>query len=367
MNPQPKTLSTISESYLVLLEDIKARIRASQLKAALAINQELVQLYWWIGKEIVSRQNREKWGGQVLERLCKDLQSDFPGVGGFSRTNLFRMRAFYLSYAIVPQPVGQLESPPDFCLSIPWGHNIILVEKLKNLMEREWYARQAIANGWSRTVLEMWIDSNLYHRQGKAPNNFQKSLPPVQSDLAAQIIKDPYSFDFITTTKRVQEKEIENGLMNHLQKFLLELGNGFAFIGRQVPIRVGGEDFYLDLLLYHIKLRSYVLIELKARKFQPADAGQIDFYLAALDDKFRQPEDNPAIGLILCKSKDRVIVEYALRNKNCPIGVANFETEIVESLPEDFKHSLPSVEEIEAEATLYAQKAKLLEESHAIS
>jgi predicted nuclease of restriction endonuclease-like (RecB) superfamily len=206
----------------------------------------------------------------------------------------------------------------------------------------------------------MWIDSSLYHRQGKASNNFQKALPSVQSDLAEQLLKDPYTFDFLTIADEAREKEIEDGLMTHLQKFLLELGSGFTFVGRQVPIRIGNEDFRLDLLFYHIRLRCYFLIELKAGKFKPADAGQVDFYLAALDDKFRNPGDNPAIGLILCKSKDRVIVEYALRNKNCPIGVANFETELVESLPEALKATLPTIEEIEAEATLYTQKAKLL-------
>lgn len=243
---------------------------------------------------------------------------------------------------------------------LPWWHNVILIEKVKNFSEREWYARKAVENGWSRNVLEMWIDSALYHRQGKAPNNFQKALP-LHSDLAEQVLKDPYSFDFMTMTKEAQEKEIEEGLMTHLQKFLLELGNGFAFVGRQVPIRVGEEDFYLDLLFYHIKLRCYFLIEIKAGKFKPIDAGQIDFYLAALDEKYRNPGDNPAIGLALCKSKDRVVVEYALRNKMCPIGVANFETQLVESLPDNLKTSLPSIEEIEAEATLYAQKNNLPE------
>jgi predicted nuclease of restriction endonuclease-like (RecB) superfamily len=268
--------------------------------------------------------------------------------------------SFYLAYAIVAQPARQLETAPEFSLNIPWWHNVILVERLKNLAEREWYARKTVESGWSRNVLEMWIDSDLYHRQGKAPNNFQKALPSVQSDLAEQILKDPYSFDFLTIANEVREKEIEEGLMTHLQKFLLELGNGFAFVGRQVPIRIGSEDFRLDLLFYHIRLRCYFLIELKAGKFKPAHAGQVDFYLAALDDKFRNPGDNPAIGLILCKSKDRVIVEYSLRNKNCPIGVANFETELAESLPEGLKATLPSIEEIEAEANLYTQKVNLL-------
>ena len=360
MNPKLSTSFTLPESYLFLLQDIKIRIRESQIRAALAVNQELMRLHWWIGGEICKRQATEKWGSQVIEKLCKDLQSEFPGLRGFSRSNVFYMRAFYTSYEIVQKASGQLETPPDFCLNIPWWHNIVLIEKVKNFPEREWYARKAVESGWSRNVLEMWIESNLYHLQGKAPNNFQKALPSVQSDLAEQILKDPYSFDFLTLADEVREKEIEAGLMNHLQKFLLELGSGFAFVGRQVPIRIGSEDFRLDLLFYHIRLRCYFLIELKVGKFKPADAGQVDFYLAALDDKFRNPGDNPAIGLILCKSKDRVIVEYALRNKNCPIGVANFETELVESLPEDLKATLPTIEEIEAEATLYAQKANLL-------
>lgn len=360
MTPKTSALLKIPESYALFLTDIKTRIQESQLKAALTVNQELIKLYWWIGREICARQASEKWGSHVIEKLCKDLQMSFPGLKGFSRSNVFYMRAFYNAYEIVQKASGQLDLPPYFCLNIPWWHNIVLVEKVKNSVEREWYARQTVENGWSRNILEMWIDSNLYHRQGKAPNNFQKALPFIQSDLADQILKDPYSFDFLTVTQEAQEKEIEEGLMIHLQKFLLELGNGFAFVGRQVPIRVGSEDFYLDLLFYHIKLRCYILIELKAGKFKPTDAGQIDFYLAALDEKFRNPGDNPAIGLILCRSKDQVVVEYALRNKNCPIGVANFETELVGSLPDQFKGSLPSIEEIEAEAVLYTKQANLL-------
>ncbi len=312
MNPQSSL--TLPESYPLLLRDIKTRIRESQIKAALAVNQELLRLYWWIGREIVARQASEKWGSSVLERLCKDLQADFPGLSGFSRSNVFRMRAFYVAYSKVAQPARQLEDPPEFCLGIPWWHNVILIEKIKNLNEREWYARKTVENGWSRDVLVLWIESDLYKRQGKAPNNFQKTLPKPQSDLANQIVKDPYSFDFMTITNEAVEKDIEKGLMNHLQKFLLELGSGFAFVGRQVPIRVGDEDFYIDLLFYHIKLRCYFLIELKAGRFRPGDAGQINFYLAAIDDKFRNPGDNPSIGLILCKSKNRVVVEYALRN-----------------------------------------------------
>lgn len=349
MNPQTISPLILPESYPSLLENIKIRIRQSQIKAAMAVNQELIKLHWWIGLEIVKRQEAEGWKAQVIYRLCKDIQSSFPGLKGFSRSNIFYMRSFYLSYARIQQAAGHLEIPPDFCLNIPWWHNVILIEKVKNLTEREWYARKAVENGCSRSVLEMWIETGLYHRQGKAPNNFQTSLPAPYSDLAEQVIKDPYCFDFLTIIDETREKEIEDGLMDHLQKFLLELGSGFAFIGRQVPLRVGNEDYYLDLLFYHIKLHCYFLIELKAVKFRPDFAGQINFYLAAIDDKMRQPGDNPTIGLILCKGKDNLIVEYALRYSSSPITVANFETQLAKALPDNLKGTLPSVEEIEAE------------------
>lgn len=349
MNSKVASAVVLPESYPLLLESIKTRIRQSQIKAAMSVNQELIKLHWWIGSEIVKRQETESWGNNVIERLCKDIQSGFPGVKGFSRSNVFYMRSFYTAYAKVQQAAGQFENPPDFCLNIPWWHNVILIEKVKDLTEREWYARRAIELGCSRSVLEMWIETRLYHRQGKAINNFQKSLPAPYSDLAEQVIKDPYCFDFLTLVKDAQEKEIEDGLITHLQKFLLELGSGFAFVGRQVPLRVGEEDFYLDLLFYHIKLRCYIVIELKAVKFKPDFAGKINFYLAAIDDKMREPGDNPTIGLILCKGKDNVVVEYALRNNHSPITVANFETELAKALPDNLKSSLPTVEEIENE------------------
>lgn len=358
MNPKASLSLILPGSYSSFLQDIKTRIRESQIKAAISVNQELIKLHWWIGKEIAKRQEKEKWGSRVIEKLCKDLQTDFPGLKGFSRANVFYMRAFYNTYANVQQDAGQLETPPSFCLNIPWWHNVILIDKVKNLAEKEWYARKAVEHGWSRSVLEMWIESGLYQKQGKASNNFQKSLPPPYSDLAEQTLKDPYCFDFLTFTSKAREKEIEDGLMAHLQKFLLELGSGFAFVGRQVPIRVANEDYRLDLLFYHIKLRCYFLIELKSVKFKPEFAGQMNFYLAAIDDIMRNPGDNPTIGLILCKGKDRLVVEYALRNNLSPIGISNFETTLVESLPENLKNSLPSIEEIEAEATSFAQQAK---------
>ena len=355
-----KTNLILPESYLSFLEDVKTRIQQSQIKAAVSVNQELIKLHWWIGKEITNRQEKEKWGSQVIEKFCKDIQSNFPGLKGFSRSNIFRMKSFYLSYTIVAQAARQLETPPEFCLNIPWWHNVILIEKVKNFQEREWYAKNTIEHGWSRSMLELWIESNLYHRKGKAPNNFQKTLPSPQSDLAEQTLRDPYNFDFMTLIQEAREKEIEDGLMTHIQKFLLELGSGFAFVGRQVPVRVEKEDYCLDLLFYHIKLRCYFIIELKAVPFKPEFTGQMNFYLAIVDDKIKSAEDNPTIGLILCKSKNSVTVKYALEGVLSPIGVASYETALADALPSDFKASLPTVEEIEAEAALFEKKTRIL-------
>ena len=271
------------------------------------------------------------------------------------------MRSFYATYAIVQQAAGQLETPPNFCLNLPWWHNVILIEKIKSSQEREWYARSAINHGWSRSMLELWIESGLYQKQGKAPNNFQKTLPSPQSNLAEQTLKDPYNLDFIAALNNTREKEIENSLMLHIQKFLLELGHGFAFVGRQVPLRVGGEDYLIDLLFYHIKLRCYFVLELKAVSFKPEFAGQLNFYLSVVDDKIRGPGDNPSIGLILCKSKNEVTVKYALERIMAPIGVAGYETALAESIPENLSPSLPTIEEIEAETLLYTEKMKLIE------
>lgn len=342
-----KRPSILPKEYPELLKNLKKRIQTAQLKAAIAVNQELITLYWDIGKAIVERQKNEKWGAGVIEKLGTDLQNAFPGIEGFSRTNIFRMRAFYLAYEKIPQAVGQLRDLPFF--QIPWGHNAVLLEKLKKAEERLWYAQQTIQNGWSRAMLEIWIENNLYKRQGKAVTNFITTLPKPQSDLAHQTLKDPYNFDFISLTNKVLEKEVEDGLIEHIQQFLLELGAGFAFMGRQYPIQVEGETFYFDLLFYHVKLRCYVVIEIKTVEFQPEHAGKMNFYLSAADDILKSPEDQPSIGILLCKSKKKFKVEYALRDINKPIGVSGYETKIVESLPKKLKGSLPSIEEIEAE------------------
>jgi predicted nuclease of restriction endonuclease-like (RecB) superfamily len=351
----PQSGTGLPPGYAELLEDLKGRVRTAQLKAAVAVDRELIELYWDIGRLIVERQQREGWGTAVIERLGADVQKAFPGLQGFSRTNIFRMRAFYLAYSkeitIVPQAVGQFDGVnlPQAVTAIPWGHNVILIERVKDPLRRLWYAQQTVAHGWSRTILELQIQSDLYGRQGKALTNFAATLPPPQSDLAQQTLKDPYLFDFLTLGDEAHERDLEGGLVGHVQKFLLELGAGFAFVGRQVHLVVGNDDFDIDLLFYHLKLRCFVVIDLTMKKFTPEDAGQMNFYLSAVDDLLRHPDDKPSIGLILCKTHNRVVAEYALREVAKPIGVAEWQTRLVQSLPEDMRRSLPTIAELEAE------------------
>ncbi len=339
--------------YAALLDELKARIRAAQVKAALSVNRELILLYWDIGKSIVERQRKEGWGRSVVERLARDLQAEFPGISGFSPQNMWYMRAFYLAWTVevanLQQPVGELdgENLPQAVGEIPWGHNLQLLSKLNDPSKRFWYAQKTIEHGWSRAVLVHQIESSLYERQGKAVTNFDRALPPPQSDLARQALKDPYVFDFLTLTEDAAERELERGLLAHIRKFLLELGTGFAFVGQQHHLEVGGEDFYLDLLFYHLRLRCYVVIHLKVEPFRPEFAGKMNFYLSAVDDRLRQQDDKPSIGLILCKDKSKIIVEYALRDTRKPMGVASYR--LTASLPRHLKGSLPSIEELEAE------------------
>jgi predicted nuclease of restriction endonuclease-like (RecB) superfamily len=357
----------LPRGYAELLDDLKTRIRAAQVKAVLAVNRELIQLYWDTGRIIVERQQRDGWGAGVIERLARDVRRAFPGLQGFSRTNLFRMRAFYLAYADsaakVPQPVGQLGVPkvpqlvgqlaeaaaPPILAEIPWGHNVTLVEHLKDAAERLWYARAAVHNGWSRALLAVQIESDLHGRQGHAVNNFAATLLPPQSDLAQQVLKDPYIFDFLALGEEAHERDLERELLRHVEKFLLELGVGFAFVGRQVAFEIGGKDYSIDLLFYHLRLRCFVVIDLKMRDFEPEFAGKMNFYLSTIDDQMRHPEDRPSVGLILCKARNRVIAEYAVRDIQKPIGIAEWQTRLVKSLPKQLRGSLPSIAELEAE------------------
>jgi predicted nuclease of restriction endonuclease-like (RecB) superfamily len=329
-----------TKSYLDLLASVKEQIRTAQVKAALAVNRELVVLYWTIGREILIRQEAEGWGSKVVERLAKDLSSEFPDMRGLSARNLKYMRAFAEAWPdqpIVQQPAAQL----------PWFHNCIILDKIKDPAERLWYIQAAIENGWSRNVLVMQIESGLYRRQGKAVTNFHATLPPTQSDLAQQLIKDPYNFDFLTLTQNAQERDLERALLAHLRQFLVELGVGFAFVGSQVPLNVGGDDFRIDLLFYHLKLRCFVVIDLKITAFKPEYAGKMNFYLSAGDDLMRHSDDKPSIGLILCKTKNKIVAEYAVRDLTKPLGIAEFRH--LEQLPEQLQGTLPSIEEIEAE------------------
>jgi len=344
--------------YAEFLEALKDRVRQGQTKAMLSSNRELIALYWDIGRRIVQRQEREGWGKNVVDRLAVDIQNAFPGIRGFSPRNVWRMRTFYLTYTKevtnLPQAVADLdgENLPRTMSEIPWGHNAVLLEKVKDPAQRLWYAAKTLEHGWSRAVLTLQIESDLYTRQGKAISNFAGSLPAPQSDLAQQSLKDPYVFDFLTLHDEAVERDLETGLVDHIQKFLIELGAGFAFVGRQVCLLVGDDEFYLDLLFYHLKLRCFVIIDLKMRKFTPEDAGKMNFYLSAVDSQMRHPADAPSIGLILCKTRDRITAEYALRDIAKPIGVAKWQTALVQSLPERLKGSLPSIEEIEAELEL---------------
>ena len=340
MSDKITSLTIPPDGYTDWLLELRERIHAAQQRASLAVNQELVLLYWQIGQDILARQTNEGWGTKVIDRLAHDLRNDFPDMKGFSPRNLKYMRAFAEAWPdseFVQQAVAQL----------PWGHNLVLLEKLPGPETRRWYAAKAIENSWSRNVLVMQIESRLLERSGKAETNFTTQLPKAQSDLARESLKDPYRFDFLGLTDDAQERDIENALVQHVTEFLLELGAGFAFVGRQVLLNVGGDEFFIDLLFYHLKLRCYVVIELKAGKFKPEHLGQLSFYMTAVDRQVKSEHDNQTIGLLLCKSKNKIVAEYSLGDKSQPMGIAEYQ--LLESLPVELQTSLPSIEQIERE------------------
>lgn len=331
-------------NYKAWLKGIKQSFAQTQLKAAVSVNTALLEFYWQLGGEIVEKQKNSQWGEGFLTQLSQDLTAEFPDIKGFSKRNLWAIRQWYLFYsggsAIVQQAVAQLAQ-------IPWGHNLVIVSKCQTTAEALYYVQNTQQHGWSRNVLVHQIESGLYQREGKAITNFAQTLPPLQSDLAQQTLKDPYVFDFLSLTKNYNERELEQGLTQHITQFLLELGAGFAYVGKQVPLTVGEKDFYLDLLFYHLKLRSYVVIELKAGEFTPEYAGKLNFYLTVVDKQLKTEHDNPSIGLLLCKEKDKLVAEYALTDVNKPIGISEYQ--LTQALPDNLKSSLPSIEEIEAE------------------
>lgn len=340
MSDQPIALMQTPAGYADWLAELKTRIHSAQQRATLVVNRELVLLYWQIGRDILARQAEQGWGAKVIERLAHDLRTAFPDMKGFSPRNLKYMRAFAGAWPdaeFVQQAAAQL----------PWFHLCTLLDKLKTREERDWYLSKAVLHNWSRNMLAMQIETRLLERSGSAVTNFEVSLPKPQSDLARESLKDPYRFDFLGLTDEAQERDVEHALVKHVTEFLLELGAGFAFVGRQVLLDVGGDEFFIDLLFYHLKLRCYVVIELKGGKFKPEHLGQLGFYLTAVDRQIKHEHDNPTIGLLLCKSKNKVVAEYALGDNTQPMGIAEYK--LLESLPEPLQTNLPSIAQIERE------------------
>ncbi len=368
-----------TSDYRDWLKHIKQRVRQAQVKAAVQVNTALLTFYWELGADIVERQKTAKWGSGFLKQLSADLMAEFPDMKGFSYRNVRYIRSWYLFYSeglanlataccqITKQVAAQLPKtdseknvvplvawsesrligPQIQLVQIPWSHNLVILSKCQDVAEALYYVNQTIEHNWSRNVLVHQIESGLYQREGKAVTNFAETLPAPQSDLAQQLIKDPYSFDFLTLTKDYNERELEKALTDHITKFLLELGSGFAYVGRQKNLQVGERDFFLDLLFYHTKLHCYVVIELKPGEFEPEYAGKLNFYLKAVDEQLRGEKDEPTIGILLCKSRDRVVVEYALSDIHKPMGISEYQ--LTRALPENLKPSLPSIEELEAE------------------
>ena len=337
--------------YRQWVGDLKARFRQVQLKAAVAVNTEMLLFYWELGADIVAQQASQSWGSGFLENLSRDLMQEFPEMKGFSKRNLELVRQWYRYWSkdavIAKQAVAQL-------IAIPWGHNLAIIAKCQLPQQALYYVQQTQHHGWSRAVLTHQIESGLWQREGRAVTNFGDTLPVPHSDLAAQTLKDPYLFDFLSLTKEHSERELELGLTEHISQFLLELGAGFAYVGRQVPLQVGEREFFLDLLFYHTRLHCYVVIELKTGDFEPEYAGKLNFYLKAVDEHLRHEGDQPSIGLLLCKSKDRLVAEYAVSDIHKPMGIASYE--LTHALPEALRDKLPSVERLERELGLDGQE-----------
>ncbi|MBU1657816.1 DUF1016 family protein [bacterium] len=356
-----KPTKIISSEYKEWINEIKQKFQRSQIKASIQVNSTLLEFYWNLGNEIVEKQKNSTWGSGFLQQLSNDLSAEFSDVKGFSYTNIKNIRQWFLFWQ---QLVGELKTQKSQqlvgessientkqvvsqILQIPWGHNIAIIQKCKSVDEALYYVQNTIKNGISRNVLIHQIETNLYARDGKAITNFEVTLPPIQSDLAKEITKDPYNFDFLSLTKGYLEKELENALTDNITKFLLELGSGFAFVGRQYKLLVGGDEFRIDLLFYHIKLKCYVVVELKVEEFKPEFAGKLSFYTSAVDGELKDKNDNPTIGILICKSKNDIVVEYALKDINKPLGISEYE--LTEILPKEYKSSLPSIEQIEAQ------------------
>jgi len=338
-----------STDYKQWLIELKTKVRSAQLKAAVKVNTELLKFYWEPGSEIVEKQKNSTWGDGFLKQLSKDLIAEFPEMKGFLYRNIRAIKQWYLFWnqdnLNWQQAVAQLDDVPIF--QIPWGHNLVIISKTNSTEEAQFYVQKTVENGWSRNVLVHQIESNLFVRTGKTVSNFSKTLPAVQSDLAQQTLKDPYNFDFLTMREKYDERELENTLVKNITAFLLELGEGFSYVGKQYKLTIDNEDFYIDLLFYNIKLHSYVVIELKTGKFKPEYTGKLNFYISAVDDLLKGENDNSTIGLLICKEKKKTIVEYALKDISKPIGISEYR--LTKILPDEYKSTLPTIEEIERE------------------
>ncbi|MFA9190495.1 PDDEXK nuclease domain-containing protein [Flavobacterium sp. FZUC8N2.13] len=334
MELQPK-------EYKKWLENIKHKIKTAQFKAALSVNTQLMELYWVLAKDIVNKQQDANWGDSIFEQLSIDLKIAFPTIGGFSRRNLYAIRQWYLFYSTVSEFV------PQVVAQIPWGHNRLIISKIKNTEEALFYCNATNYNGWNREQLEIQIRNNYYQTKGKAITNFENTLPNYQSQLALETLKNPYNFDFLGLEENALEREIENAMVTHITKFLIELGKGFAFVGKQYEIVVSENEYFIDLLFYHLQLRCYIVIELKTGKLKPEYAGKLNFYLSAIDTQLKHSQDNPTIGLILCKYKDKVEAEYSLRDIQKPIGISEYK--LTQALPKIFETKLPTVAQLEME------------------
>ncbi len=339
-------LEKTNEEYFEWVNELKNLIQKTQIKASIMVNQELLNLYWNIGKSISEKVEKGNWGSAIVEELSKDLKKEFPNQKGFSRSNLFSMKKWFEFYS---KSNIEIEKVQQLVGQIPWGHNVAIITKAKNIEEALFYINKTIENNWSRAVLIHQIELNFFERQGKAITNFKNTLPAPHSELAEETLKDPYKFDFLTLQEKAFEKNIEEQLVNHITSFLLELGKGFSFVGKQFPIKIDNQDFFIDLLFYHIKLKCYVVIELKAIEFRAEFAGKMNLYLSAVDDTLKTENENPTIGILLCKSKSKVIAEYALRGMTQPIGIAEYE--IGKTIPKEIKSELPTIEEIELATT----------------
>lgn len=355
-------MQIIDNEYKKWLFELKSKIRSSQIKASIAVNAALINFYWELGKMIAEKQETATWGNKLIDQLSLDLKEEFPTMTGFSSRNLKYCRSFYNFYknALMQQPVAQLQNPnapfgqqlvaqlnEELLTQIPWGHHIYIFTKSENVEQAQFYIQQTIENVWSRDTLALQIKSQLFERQGKSITNFRYTLPEPLSDLAQQTLKDPYVFDFVSMTPKMKERDLERQLVAQISKFLLELGKGFAFVGQQYPLEIGDKEYFLDLLFYHIKLKCYVVIELKNTAFIPEYTGKMNFYLSAVDTLLKQEDDKPTIGILLCRDKNNIEAEFALRDINKPIGISEFS--FTEILPEELKSSLPTIEEIENE------------------